>query len=244
MWSDVRPVKLISMDNNNTKLLRPALFAEKQLIQNIVNGVWKPGDNLPSERILAQQLGITRQTLRETLKTLSTEGWVTIKHGKPSVVNDFISQGSLGVLKTLVKHCDLIPKKIIKDWLEFRTILLPELAHKATHTAPQEILKKLSTSPAPAHSPQEFSNYDWQLQELFVTLSDNSIARMIFNDTKQAYLKLALKYFQLPENRQSSSQYYIELEHNIINNNLNIKKIVKKAMDQSIKNYIKMTVNL
>ncbi len=230
------------MENNYKpyQVLRPALFAEKQLIQNIVNGIWQPGDSLPPERTLAQQMGITRQTLRETLKTLAAEGWITIQHGKPSVVNDYINQGSLGILKTLIKHSDLIPEQIIYDWLEFRTVLLPDFAQKAVDNNPGKILDLLKQKPQPQHSRLAFAQFDWQLQELLVVLSQNTIVKMIFNDIKDAYLKLSQKYFEIPDNRSASYEYYISLEQGLENNSKHIKNIVKKAMQQSLKNYIKL----
>ncbi|MCP4722010.1 MAG: GntR family transcriptional regulator, partial [Desulfobacteraceae bacterium] len=66
------------------KPLKPAEFAEKQLLETILDGIYQPGDTLPAERVLAQSLGVTRPTLRETLQRLSKEGWVTIAQGKPT----------------------------------------------------------------------------------------------------------------------------------------------------------------
>ncbi len=48
----------------------------------IVQGKLKPGDRLPSERDLAEMLGVSRTSLREALKLLAASGLVTIKHGQ------------------------------------------------------------------------------------------------------------------------------------------------------------------
>ncbi len=227
-------------NHNNTQLLRPAHYAEKTIIQNIISGTWKPGDQLPPERKLAQQLGITRQTLRETLKSLHTEGWITIQHGKPSVVNDYINDGSLGILKTLIKHSDLIPEQIIHDWLEFRSVLLPDFAQKAVKNNPDKILQLLANKPHTSDPAETFANYDWQLQELLVVLSQNTIVKMIFNDIKQAYLLLATKYFTNKQNRQASHNYYKNLEKSIRQAPEETKQVVKQAMQQSLVNFIRL----
>ena len=224
----------------NTQLFKPALYAEKKIIQNIVSGVWKAGDTLPPERTLAQQLGITRQTLRETLKSLAAEGWITIQHGKPSVVNDFLNQGSLGILKTLIKHCELIPSQIIRDWLEFRVVVLPEFAQRAVNSDREKILKMLANKPHPSDSGLQFALYDWQLQELLVDLSKNTIVKMIFNDIREPYLNLASRYFMFDKNRKASHQYYVSLEKALLNNNINIRSIVKRAMEQSLSNFVQL----
>lgn len=44
-------------------------------------GELSPGDQLPAERDLADQLGVGRQTLREALKTLTVQGYVLSRRG-------------------------------------------------------------------------------------------------------------------------------------------------------------------
>lgn len=51
------------------------------LQQMILRGGLKPGDQLPSQRELAQQLGVSRPSLREALTMLETMGLVTIRVG-------------------------------------------------------------------------------------------------------------------------------------------------------------------
>lgn len=51
------------------------------LRQMILRGGLKPGDQLPSQRELALQLGVSRPSLREALTVLETMGLVTIRVG-------------------------------------------------------------------------------------------------------------------------------------------------------------------
>ena len=53
----------------------------KQIIEKIQTGELKPGDALPAERILAEELGISRPALREVLKALSLLGITVSIHG-------------------------------------------------------------------------------------------------------------------------------------------------------------------
>lgn len=53
---------------------RPAEQAERQLIQEILNGVFPADSALPPERALAGMLGVTRPTLREVLQRLARDG--------------------------------------------------------------------------------------------------------------------------------------------------------------------------
>ncbi|AOZ72743.1 hypothetical protein BK816_05085 [Boudabousia tangfeifanii] len=52
----------------------------------IIKNKLKPGDSLPSEISLCELFGVSRASVREALKTLSTLDIVQVKHGKGAVV--------------------------------------------------------------------------------------------------------------------------------------------------------------
>ncbi|WP_150138296.1 fatty acid metabolism transcriptional regulator FadR [Candidatus Enterovibrio escicola] len=80
----------------------PASFAEKYIVESIWNEHFPQGSILPAERELSELIGVTRTTLREVLQRLARDGWLTIQHGKPTRVNDYMSTSGLGILDTLV----------------------------------------------------------------------------------------------------------------------------------------------
>lgn len=53
----------------------------RQLVGLVKSGHLKPGDRLPAERVLAEELGVGRPTLREALRALQLLGIVDIRHG-------------------------------------------------------------------------------------------------------------------------------------------------------------------
>ncbi|MGL4178581.1 MAG: GntR family transcriptional regulator [Dermatophilaceae bacterium] len=57
-----------------------------ELRQQIARGDLGPGDRLPSERALAQEHGIARNTAREAVRLLTDEGLVTAEHGRGAFV--------------------------------------------------------------------------------------------------------------------------------------------------------------
>ena len=62
--------------------------AAEQISARIQEGVWQPGDRLPSERDLALQLGISRGSTREALRVLEAMGWLEIRPGDGTIVRD------------------------------------------------------------------------------------------------------------------------------------------------------------
>ena len=54
---------------------------ERDLRRKIESGELAVGDKLPSERNLAEQYGVARNTAREAIRLLAEQGLVTIRHG-------------------------------------------------------------------------------------------------------------------------------------------------------------------
>ncbi|MFM9135273.1 MAG: GntR family transcriptional regulator [bacterium] len=52
----------------------PSLGAYRALASNLASGRWPPGSLLPSERTLAEELGVSRTTLRHALRELADAG--------------------------------------------------------------------------------------------------------------------------------------------------------------------------
>ena len=53
-----------------------------RLLQTIRLGVLQPGESLPPERELAARLGVSRDTVREAIKSLSDAGYLVSRRGR------------------------------------------------------------------------------------------------------------------------------------------------------------------
>lgn len=63
-----------------------------QLKKVIRDGIFKVGDRLPSERELAEQMGVSRPSVREAIQQLEMLGMVETSHGGRSVVKNIAEQ--------------------------------------------------------------------------------------------------------------------------------------------------------
>lgn len=222
------------MKLNPEQLLRPTQFVENFLVSAILDGTYSAGAALPSERTLAEELGVTRPTLRETLRRLAGEGWITIHHGKPTLVNDYWKEGGLGLLGTLSKYTDSLPNGFITHLLEVRLTMLPCISRSAAKHHPGIILKYLNTSRALTEDAQVFSDYDWNLQILMARNSLNPVFSLMLNDFASIFTRMALIYFCDTMARQASRKFYQELAGAIDHSPDAVEVVVKKAMEQSI----------
>jgi GntR family transcriptional regulator, transcriptional repressor for pyruvate dehydrogenase complex len=69
-----------------------------RLRREILAGDYAPGDALPSERRLSEELGASRHAVREALKRLQQSGLVRISQGGATRVRDWRHHGGLDLL--------------------------------------------------------------------------------------------------------------------------------------------------
>ena len=214
------------------KYIKPAQFVEREIINAIVKKKWAAGENVPPERELAELLGITRPTLREVLQRLARDGWITIKHGKPTKVNDYQNTGGVGIIKSLIKFNELTPKSLVKDWLELRILILPETAHIAIRQNKNKIIEKLKNAPKETDNNNSFAIFDWELQMLLIKYSENTIIKMLYNDLTEIYHNESLLYFNNIQAKKISVIFYENLKRAILDKK-DVKSIVKQTMLES-----------
>ena len=189
---------------------RPRAHAESVLLASILDGTFPPGTTLPGERTLAAQLGVTRPTLREALQRLARDGWLTVAHGKPTLVNNFWEEGGLNVLGKLVEHPAHLPPDFIDQLLEVRLHLAPAYTRAAVARAAPELAAFLGAAEGLA-DPADFARFDWQLHHLLTVRSGNPIYTLILNGFRGFYEDIARRYFAAAEARQLSRRFYSDL---------------------------------
>jgi GntR family transcriptional regulator, transcriptional repressor for pyruvate dehydrogenase complex len=110
------------------KLVRTSRLYEqivRQIEESIVAGRLKPGDQLPPERDLAQQCGVSRTAVREAIKALSEKGLVEAQSGRGTFITDGTTQAVRQSLDLMVK---IGQADGFKHMAEVRAILEPEIA--------------------------------------------------------------------------------------------------------------------
>lgn len=124
-----------------------------QLIRLIMDGRFKPGDQLPTESELAKQFQVGRGSVREALKALGVIGLTRVERGKGTFINEhsnfLIGPISLGVDARVE----------IESLIEARSLIEVKLAGLAAERAvPEEIrsiesyLQRMRTATAPEQS--------------------------------------------------------------------------------------------
>jgi GntR family negative regulator for fad regulon and positive regulator of fabA len=215
--------------------LRPAELTEHRLISAILEGHFPVNSSLPAERELANQLGVTRPTLREALQRLARDGWVEIQHGKPTRVRNYWEEGSLGVLGTIARNQHRLPPDFIPNLLSIRLLLAPTYTRLAIERSPAEVGNLLQAMAQVADTPQAFTSADWNLHLQATILSGNPVFTLILNGFRDLYAKMAIQYFSYPPARQRSRIFYRDLYDAIRNNDpQSAEEITRQMMQESL----------
>ena len=105
-------------------------------IERLILKKLKPGDKLPSERELAEMLGVSRSSIRDAIRGLELAGLVEPRQGAGTIVRE-ISTGS--VVNPFANALER-KKELVGELLDFRKMLEPPLAARAaTHASVEEI---------------------------------------------------------------------------------------------------------
>jgi len=120
------------------RIRRTKVYEEvaEQLQRLILDGYFKPGDKLPTERELAEAFGVSRASVRDAVRSLELLGLVEPRQGQGRVVRDLSPDGLVRPLASmLVRH-----RALLGELLEVRKILEPPIAARAALLAtPEEI---------------------------------------------------------------------------------------------------------
>lgn len=149
-----------------------AILRIKQLI---VTGRLHPGDRLPREADLAEQLGLSRSSLREAVRALSFVNILDVRQGDGTYVSSLRPDVLLDTLTFVV---DLNRDDTVLDFLRVRRILEPEAAAMATLAAGTDdlaALRRVLDRASPDGSPEEMLAGDIEFHRLLALAAGNGV---------------------------------------------------------------------
>lgn len=99
---------------------------------------FQPGEQLPNENELAEQLQVSRTTLREAIRVLVAHGVIETKRGRGTFVREDFQ------LDEAVSLMSLVDEQInLQDLYEMRLIFEPEAAYYATLRATDQEIERI-----------------------------------------------------------------------------------------------------
>ena len=109
----------------------------------IQEGSLEHGAKLPAERVLAEQLRVSRSSVREAIRTLELQGLVVSKHGSGTFVNTQSLEAVTTLMTSNLGEGLDAGEAQIRDIFEVRHLLEPQLAALAAQRATPEDVERL-----------------------------------------------------------------------------------------------------
>lgn len=162
-----------------------------QLRSRIVNHDLKAGDELPSERILCELLGVNRGAVREAMKRLQQAGLIHVRHGGGTKVLDYREEAGPELLASLLVTAEgQVDVAVARSIVRMRQVLSPEIAGDAAQHAHDDHTDQLDSIVEKMASSQQAAEGQLLAFEFWGVLvqgSSNIAYQLAFNSLRKAY---------------------------------------------------------
>lgn len=162
----------------------------EQIVGEVLSGGMQPGEPLPSERRLAEVLGVSRPAIREALKRLTAAGLVDVRQGGVTTVRDFRHHAGLDLLPRLLVHDGAIDTAVVRSILETRLHNGPKVAELAARRRPADLPDRLDAAVADlaaAADPVARQRVALAFWDHVVDGADSIAFRLMFNTLRATY---------------------------------------------------------
>lgn len=162
----------------------------EQILADVLSGEMQPGEALPSERRLAEVLGVSRPAVREALKRVAAAGLVEVRQGDATTVRDFRRHAGLDLLPRLLLQGGELDVAVARSILEARLhngSKVAELAAERRRPALAELLEQSITALESAEDPVEQQRHALTFWDHVVDGADSIAFRLMFNTLRAAY---------------------------------------------------------
>lgn len=197
-------MKTRNMRSNAREAL--ALLRE-QVERNITSGAWAPSMQLATERDLAKQFDVSRNTVRRLLNQLEAEGWIERHVGRGTFVTGIPARGNPANVDSLSVN----PEEV----MEARLLIEPLLARLVVLRASERELREmhdLVARGANSRSMADFEFWDNKLHKAIAAASKNQYLIRIVDGIHQdrqsaAWARLRRKGLTDDRRRQYQSDH-------------------------------------
>lgn len=169
--------------------------AVQYLSSEIRNGNINIGDRLPTERALAEQLCISRNSTREALRTLENMGLIESRRGSGNYFTGNISKKFSEMIRMLVQ-IRLVSQKDICDFRRTMEKSVCASIIQRSDTDLSELQRLLEATP---ENTDELAENDRQFHYLLVQTSDNRFWIEMMEAVSDVYLEWVREVLQNSE---------------------------------------------
>jgi DNA-binding FadR family transcriptional regulator len=162
----------------------------EQIVAEVLSGDMAPGSALPSERRLAEVLGVSRPAVREAIKRLTEAGLVEVRQGDATTVRDFRRHAGLDLLPRLLVRAGEVDVSVVRSILETRMHNGPKIAELAAQRRSPDLADLLDVTIGALDAeddPVERQRHALTFWDHVVDGADSIAFRLMYNTLRATY---------------------------------------------------------
>jgi DNA-binding FadR family transcriptional regulator len=162
----------------------------EQIVAEVLSGDMAPGAALPSERRLAEVLGVSRPAVREAIKRLTEAGLVEVRQGDATTVRDFRRHAGLDLLPRLLIRAGEVDVSVVRSILETRMHNGPKIAELAAQRRSPDLADLLDATIGALDAeddPVERQRHALTFWDHVVDGADSIAFRLMYNTLRATY---------------------------------------------------------
>ncbi len=161
-----------------------------QVLAEVMDGEITAGQPLPSERRLAEVLGVSRPAVREALQRMAQTRLVDVRHGGATTVRDFARSAGLDLLPRLLVRRGQLDTAVARSVLEARLAVGPAVAALAAERGGTGLAAALADTLdllAATDDDVERQRHALAFWDAVVAGADSLVFQLMFNSLRAAY---------------------------------------------------------
>jgi len=186
-----------------------------QIKERILQGDLQPGQQLPSERVLAETFSVGRTSVREAIRALQHMGILEVHCGEGT----FLTK-NLSLLSDHFKTSYIIRQYSVMELVEARKIIEGETVHLATKRSSKEekdALKEIfETAIRVKNDVKAFLKADFGFHKKIAEMSHNSVLEEFFTAMRELTLEENLEVIKKPGQIDKAISFHEDILHCIL----------------------------
>ncbi|MEI6101778.1 MAG: FadR/GntR family transcriptional regulator [Eubacteriales bacterium] len=226
-------------------LKKTRLFEDiiNQLLGLIINGSLKPGDRLPSERQLAEELQVSRTALREALRSMESLGYLDSKVGGGTFIRSVTLDNVISPFSVVLSQ----DEKLIGELISVRELLETEIASLAAKNITPEyalrIRQSLENMKAEIKSGETGLNGDNEFHNLLAEIAKNGALSLICELCSELLSKSRLATLSLPNQPAKTLEDHTRIANAVIEgSSVNASKLMRQHLRKAQQNLERATL--
>lgn len=184
--------------------LKVADAVAAQLGRLIESGQYAPDEKLPPERVLSEQFGVGRSSMREALRSLQADGLVRVEHG----IGVFVGDGSRrnDMSSGMLRAGDFTVPELFEVRLPLERDAAGLAARRITAPESARLRDILEEAGDPGISDDAFIKLDAQLHRTVVEATKNALLLSVVQSVEPLFFTYSHQVMALPGRRSTAHE--------------------------------------